>query len=119
MRIVDDRGRRLLYGLVADSVDRVRVAGVTSAIRPVVSRNGRLFFTPLNTSYIDLAALDAGGQTLGTLGGCPGAVPPLSYDDARATGNPAAFAPTAVKSRSPSAPAAPRSAPPRLNETAP
>jgi hypothetical protein len=122
MRIVDDKGRRLLYGLVANGVDRVRVAGVATPVVPARSAYGRLFFTPLNTSYVDLAALDEGGVTLGTLGGRPGTGEPLSYDEARATGNPAAFAPTAVKRPTPATrgtPATPAPATPAPTELPP
>lgn len=96
MRDVSPDAVRLLFGIVSEDVRHVRVGGLSE---PVATREqpgvpGRVFSARLRTSRIVLVAEDADGRALGRLGGEDLGHPPRSLDEARRSGDEAAFAPS-------------------------
>lgn len=98
---LDMGGERVVYGLVAGEVERIRVLGgggsrADAATREQAGLPGRYFSVVApDDGQIELIAYDAGGEEVARLGSIePPSEPPLSRAEAIAQGDPAGFAPT-------------------------
>ena len=94
---------RVIYGLVANDIARVRVLGeepIEATTEVKMGLPGRFFVALVpHLGRIEIVGYDAEGKERARIGSlAEPSHPPLSHDEAVAQGDPAGFAPTAVPS---------------------